>query len=546
MNDCIGKICPFCKTEIEENDTVKICPYCGAPHHADCWEVNRGCSVQGCSKQNRKKQPAIIPVENKKSISKQEKAFSDKTEKPEIINEPRKTADEIPPEKVFFDDLPTKEDEARIESSILAKESIIAAERSAKKRRRIIAVVTPVACIAIAAAVIAAILFVIIPDGNYKKAAALYAEGNYEDAISAFEALNGFKDSAEQIENCRTAINDKKYEDAESLFNEGKYETAISAFEALDGYRDSEKQIEKCRTAISDKEYEAAASLFVKGSYEEAISAFEALKGYKDSEKQIENCRTAINDKDYEAATALVDDGDIIKGYEALVALNGYRDSEAKAEEIRLQYILEKKYPQFAKCSAGETVTFGNYHDSTEWIVLERKDNRFLIISKEGLDAKPYNKEMKDATWETCSLREWLNKDFIDEAFSADEQEVIQEITVKADKNPKHETSPGEDTEDKVFLLSISEINKYFKTDEEKKCVPSEYAKKNNVSTSFSFTVDDKATSWWWLRTPGINNLSTAYADVDGTVNEDGYAVLDERGCVRPALWLNFETSDKT
>ena len=52
MEDNIGKICPFCKTEIKDGDTVKICPACGMPHHQACWEENKGCTTFGCSEQH--------------------------------------------------------------------------------------------------------------------------------------------------------------------------------------------------------------------------------------------------------------------------------------------------------------------------------------------------------------------------------------------------------------------------------------------------------------------------------------------------------------
>lgn len=48
MNEYVGKICPHCKTEIKEGDEVKVCPECGIPHHAACWEENKGCSTLGC------------------------------------------------------------------------------------------------------------------------------------------------------------------------------------------------------------------------------------------------------------------------------------------------------------------------------------------------------------------------------------------------------------------------------------------------------------------------------------------------------------------
>lgn len=56
MEDYIGKICPFCKTEIKEGDAVKVCPSCGIPHHEACWEENKGCTTFGCSEQHYEEQ----------------------------------------------------------------------------------------------------------------------------------------------------------------------------------------------------------------------------------------------------------------------------------------------------------------------------------------------------------------------------------------------------------------------------------------------------------------------------------------------------------
>lgn len=52
MENYIGKICPFCKTEIKEGDSVKVCPACNIPHHEGCWEENKGCTTFGCSEQH--------------------------------------------------------------------------------------------------------------------------------------------------------------------------------------------------------------------------------------------------------------------------------------------------------------------------------------------------------------------------------------------------------------------------------------------------------------------------------------------------------------
>lgn len=48
----IGKVCPFCKTEIKDGDEVILCPACGIPHHKGCWEENKGCTTFGCKEQH--------------------------------------------------------------------------------------------------------------------------------------------------------------------------------------------------------------------------------------------------------------------------------------------------------------------------------------------------------------------------------------------------------------------------------------------------------------------------------------------------------------
>ena len=52
MESYIGKICPYCKTEIREGEAVTVCPDCGIPHHQSCWEENRGCTTFGCAQQH--------------------------------------------------------------------------------------------------------------------------------------------------------------------------------------------------------------------------------------------------------------------------------------------------------------------------------------------------------------------------------------------------------------------------------------------------------------------------------------------------------------
>ena len=164
-----------------------------------------------------------------------------------------------------------------------------------------------------------------------------------------------------------------------------------------------------------------------------------------------------------------------------------------------------------------------------------------MLISKYALDCQPYNTEWVDVTWETCSLRKWMNVTFLKKAFGEKEQEMIQTATVAADKNPEYATNPGNSTTDKVFLLSISEVEKYFASDGQRKCVPTKYALQQGAYTDDAYMVNGQATCWWWLRSPGSNQEDAATVDYSGWVLTIGYGVGGGDGCVRPALWINLE-----
>lgn len=145
--------------------------------------------------------------------------------------------------------------------------------------------------------------------------------------------------------------------------------------------------------------------------------------------------------------------------------------------------------------NAGDTVIFGTYPQTAEgddetpieWIVLDVQENEALLISKYALDCKPYhNEKYKAVTWETCTLREWLNDEFFNKAFSEENRQSVINSKVTTDKNPSYGTKPGKDTEDNVFLLSIAEANRYFRRDKTRICYPTAYAKKQGAYTGSS------------------------------------------------------------
>ena len=190
------------------------------------------------------------------------------------------------------------------------------------------------------------------------------------------------------------------------------------------------------------------------------------------------------------------------------------------------------------------TITLGSYEQDNntsngsepiEWLVLDKQGSKALVVSKCALDVKPYNAELDEVTWETCDLRKWLNTEFYNKAFSAGEQKRIIETVVEAEDNEKNGTEAGNDTRDKVFLLSVSEAKNFFIDDKTRVCFSTKYAQAQGawVGSVTEYCV-------WWLRTPGPDNLNATIIHFNGGV------FADEVNCddvsVRPALWINLET----
>lgn len=191
----------------------------------------------------------------------------------------------------------------------------------------------------------------------------------------------------------------------------------------------------------------------------------------------------------------------------------------------------------------GETIEFGNYpqdKDGTEkpieWIVMKNEGNQVLLLSKYVLDAKPYNEELEEVTWETSDIRQWLNNEFYTTAFNKTEKAKIQTSLIKNEDNSKYGTSGGNDTEDKVFLLSEKEAETLFSNDEERIAKATEYAEKSGVY------VNEEKAAYWWLRSPGDSGDDAAEVIYSGWVYRDGNYVDDSSGGVRPALHLNLQS----
>ena len=215
--------------------------------------------------------------------------------------------------------------------------------------------------------------------------------------------------------------------------------------------------------------------------------------------------------------------------------------------------------PEKTTVEIGDIVTFGSYPQTSdgkeepiEWLVLDVQGSEALILSRYGLDTQQYNIEMTSITWEECTLRSWLNGTFLNKAFTAQEQTGIL-LTNVDNSDLRHDgwnTGGGNNTQDKVFLLSYEEANEYLgvtdgdRMNMKSRVVPTDYAIQQGAYTIGAYkTAEGKAPGWWWLRSPGINQLRAAIVDYAGSAEFYSTSVDTDRGCVRPVLWINLDSA---
>ena len=228
--------------------------------------------------------------------------------------------------------------------------------------------------------------------------------------------------------------------------------------------------------------------------------------------------------------------------------------------------------------AAGKTVVkiikFGPY----EWQILDQQSYKVLIITEQSIAQRNWNETSDDVRWETCTLRAYLNNEFYN-TFSPAEQAIILEVTNETPNTsgPGYEVPGGNSTKDKVFLLSIEEVLRYFGDSTEKF---KEYVKTYNAvslrkmpapkgfslvddfsdshnkrrvairpSTIAELTANEKKKGdvpyAWWTRSRGKSkeDYCAACVHFHGKIYDKGFSVrgvVGGKACVRPALWLKM------
>lgn len=221
---------------------------------------------------------------------------------------------------------------------------------------------------------------------------------------------------------------------------------------------------------------------------------------------------------------------------------------------------LEDLYNNFSNSimgkKVGDSFLFGkieqdnntsNGKEDIEWIILYKSNkNSMLLISKYILDCKPYNFENINVTWEDCELRKYLNDDFYESCFDDFNKHFIMQNEMSNGKNINYKTDGGNNTFDRVFLLSESQAKKYFaKSDknnqnESRSAIPTEYAKNKGIYVSLDKNEWYGGNASYWLRTPGIDTTRAMMVQETGELFNYGEMVSSIETGVRPCIWIKY------
>lgn len=197
-----------------------------------------------------------------------------------------------------------------------------------------------------------------------------------------------------------------------------------------------------------------------------------------------------------------------------------------RLENAREQFLVLGDYKNSAvmahKCEMllnfrlGSTVTFGSWDGiPIRWKVCDTNGKMRMLLAEGIVLERPYNDLRVDTYWQTATLRAWLNKEFLQQAFTQEERMMVVATRRTNEANEQFFTNAGLTTMDKAFVLSKQELDRYLPEQQER-----------NLG------------KWWWLRTPGDNLLAVEAVDEQGEAYLHGVNINYATGGVRPALWV--------
>ena len=359
------------------------------------------------------------------------------------------------------------------------------------------------------------------------------------------------------LEMMESATTEEMFENAGYMFQEVKdysdaKEKSDECFEKAEVARIKAEEAEK-DTILSEAKRKMTGSNI--SNYESAVSLLVTIPGWKDADEQLLACGEKIKELEEEKKVIAEKKKEFMQREAERVAERNKKIAKIVTSIVAVSIVLvvllnifiipqAKTYyrnEKIKKAAVGEYIKFGSYEqdniksngkEDVEWLVLDKKDGKILIISRYALDCQQYDENSGSVTWEVCSLRKWLNSDFVNSAFTDDEKEAILTTSVVAHKNSFFKVKSGENTNDMIFLLSTTEVKQYLKYKTDRKCIPTDFAVANGVQSNAAGNCN------WWMRTPGCNQVCVAFVSDVGISNNIGINNSTDDFAVRPAMWI--------
>ena len=415
----------------------------------------------------------------------------------------------------------------------------------------------------------------------YQDALSIYMRAksadNIRDIVYIFEQLDGYRDSNHQAELCKKRLEELKTDalyakalqkmDFETVRG---YTEAIEILEKIPEWKNASFKLDEAKAKLQtlQEKLEARRQFLLKLSmiisaclialaiitflvveflvprirysvalnkledkeYDRAYEILEDLGDYKDAPNQLKKSK-------YNRALEYASLGDALNACKFFGQARGYDDADARLLEVCKGLTIEE---QISVLDVGSYVVFGVFEQNPEldgverleWIIAEKNGDEVLLISKYAIEAVPF--AITNTSWNDSIARQWLNNGFINGSFRTAEKLKIREKSITTVYTNDKGEERIEITQDKVFLLSSNEANRYFASDDERMALATPYLKTKEAHINL-----DNGMAHYWLRTPAPNG-DVMYVNGSGTINEGGKTV-EKIMAVRPAIWISVK-----
>lgn len=400
---------------------------------------------------------------------------------------------------------------------------------------------------------------------------------NIEDVISIFEQLGDYEDSYQQAEKCRRLLVEAQKNEKFALATSKMeletirgYKEAIVLFEELGEWKGSSFKLEEARTKLETLmakrakridlgakitmivcaalivaglltwaiiqflvpaiRYSYALGRIEKGEYERGYAILTDLGDYKNAPEEI------IKSK-YNRAVAHEQAGEILFALDLYDQAIGYADANLRKYNLCLNLSVKE---QLSVLEVGSTILMGVIEqdvetegkEKVEWIILEKNGSEALLVSKNVIHATTF----EGAEWSKSSLCTWLNapdSSFYTSVFSRSERALIIPKTVATNYTDAEGNSQIDMAyESYIFLLGLSEVQKYFQTNEQRCAEATGFVKTSPVHIN-----EGNGCAPYWLRNTNPDG-TTMYVGSAGVAYEEGRDGTDTIMGLRPAMWV--------